>query len=655
MYCKCAQYERKRGGLRFMKLYKGYIETKGKVPVEKYTDPKNLKTYEEIKDKSEFAGVLAQDTVLIDFDDEIHAKKAYELITKNEYKCKVIETRRGIHVLFKKDGFFQKAFTHKQLACGLIADIKLGSKNGIEILKLEGVERKVIYDTEEYETPPAFFRPLSTDEKLDFLGMEEGDGRNDKLFRYILQLVKIMTKEDAKEVVNYINSELFENPLSEKEIEVITRDESFKKAKPAFFSEEGKFYFHIFAKWLMSDKKIIKIDGKIHIYKDGIYVDGSDWVERAMIQEIPGLNRTKRKEVWEYINLIVEEDKQTSLYSQYIAFRNGIYDVVSQTLLPFSPDYIITNKIEWDYNPGAYSKVVDDILTKISCADPKIRAILEEMIGYTFYRRNELGKAFILVGPQSNGKSTLQSMIQQLLGSENISSLDLSDLGERFKTAELYGKLANIGDDIGDKYIDDNNMFKTVVTGGRVIAEKKGQDPFEFKPYTKCVFSANNIPKTRDKTGAVKRRLIIVPFDRVFSPKDADYDPYAGYKVLNGTPECSVDENMSYMINLGLVGLHRVLMNNAFTTSEKVTEKLEEYDKDCNPIKLWYDEIGGVSAIDMEPTSDVYANYIDFTLSNNIKPMSKIEFSRTIKADLGIVSKPTTVGGKSIRIYVKGE
>ena len=67
------------------------------------------------------------------------------------------------------------------------------------------------------------------------------------------------------------------------------------------------------------------------------------------------------------------------------------------------------------------------------------------------YRDNTIGggKAVILVGEKSNGKSTFLHVVKNMLGDKNIASLDLKELGDRFKTAELFGKLANIGDDIG--------------------------------------------------------------------------------------------------------------------------------------------------------------------------------------------------------------
>lgn len=116
---------------------------------------------------------------------------------------------------------------------------------------------------------------------------------------------------------------------------------------------------------------------------------------------------------------------------------------------------VITNKIPWPYNPAAYNELLDHTLDKIACNRPEIRALLEEMIGSTFYRSNTVagGRSFILTGEGANGKSTILVALKTLLGVQNIASLDLKELGDRFKTAELFGKLANIGDDIGSDYM----------------------------------------------------------------------------------------------------------------------------------------------------------------------------------------------------------
>ena len=493
------------------KLYKGFVIAKNKRPIEPIKGVNNFKSLDEIRalNVPEYSGVLKDGVVLIDFDDSKSARIAAKIIKEKKLKCRVIETNKGLHVLFRSSKYFKSCLTNTKLAIGINADIKIGGKNTLEFLKENGVERNIVYDdfndnaTELYDEAPYFFYPIKTD--INLLGMKDGDGRNSTLFKYIIVLMKYMDKIKVKECIKEINDKVFDTPLSQDELNSILRDESFdnvqQNKKGKFFGEKGDFLFDDFANFLVEDKHVIKINNQLHIYKDGVYVNGTEYIEREMINNISKLTQAKRKEVVSYVNLLIEENSNPSLFNNYIAFKNGLYNIMDKTLYPFDKNIIITNRVNWNYNPNAYSKIIDDSLNKLSNNDKEIRTILEEMIGYSFYRQNEMGKAFILVGPQSNGKSTFQGMLQLLLGINNISSIDLKDLSERFKTAELYGKLANIGDDIGDAYIDDNNIFKTIVTGGRVIAEKKGKDPFEFEPYVKCIFSANNIPKTRDKIG----------------------------------------------------------------------------------------------------------------------------------------------------------
>ena len=237
----------------------------------------------------------------------------------------------------------------------------------------------------------------------------------------------------------------------------------------------------------------MKINGRLHIYQAGIYTPSTEAIEKAMVKEIPQLKDAQRKETLKQLNLICEPRKPAPL--EIIAFSNGLYNLKDDTFADFTPDVVITNKIPWAYNPAAYSELLDHTLDNIACGRAEIRALLEEMIGSTFYRSNTVagGGSFILTGEGANGKSTLLDALKDLLGVENIASLDLKELGDRFKTAELFGKLANIGDDIGSEFISQSATFRKLVTGQRVSAEKKGQDPFEFDSFAKLIFSANAI------------------------------------------------------------------------------------------------------------------------------------------------------------------
>lgn len=625
-------------------LFKGYVETKNKKSVEKFKNRTDFKSYEQVERLPEFAGVLADGVILIDIDDYEQSEKLMDIVEDLQLRCRVYETSRGKHFVFFNRGV-ETCRTHASLACGLTADIKLGSRNSLEILKFDGKKREIIYDIfedEEYEDLPRFLLPIKT--TMDFLTMEAGDGRNQALFNYILTLQsEDFSIDEARETIRVINKYVLKDPLDDRELEVILRDEAF--SKPVFY-KKGQFLFDKFATYLKNNNHIIKINGQLHIYREGIYVNGREEIEAEMIRHIPNLNRNKRAEVMSYLDILVRKNTPMSP-ANYIPFRNGVYDISTDEFLDFSPDIVTVNKINYDYRPGAQSEIVDNMLDKLAVGDRSVRNLLEEVVGYCFYRRNELRKSFILIGDKANGKSTYLDMIKTLLGDENTSALDLKELGDRFKTAELFGKLANIGDDIGDDFIANPAVFKKLVSGDRINAERKGQDPFDFNNYGKLVFSANNIPRIKDKSGAVISRLVIIPFDARFSPDDPDFDPYIKYKLRQ-------PENMEYLIQVGIRGLKRVLERQRFTTSERVQKELVEYEENNNPVLLFFKEVEE-DAIINNPTRDAYRKYTEFCIANSFQPMSNVEFSKQVKKHYRVEIVDKKIKGKKYRIFERRE
>lgn len=623
-----------------MELFKGYVPTKDKKCLKKFKNATDLENYRQVKNLPEFAGILAEDVILIDVDDYDQSEIMMNMVEELQLRCRVYETSRGKHFLFK-NGDVESNKIHTKLACGLEADIKLGTRNSYSILKFNGKERKIIYDIfedEEYETVPKYFTPIKTN--LDFLNMEAGDGRNQSLFNYILTLQSNdFSVDEARTTIELINKFVLTDKLDDDELQTILRDDAFKK--PIFFSK-GKFLFDKFAVYLKNNNHIVRINNQLHIYHEGIYIEGQSEIEAAMIEHIPNLNRSKRTEITSYLDILIRKNVKPGS-ANLIAFKNGIYDLDTDEMLDFSPDIIITNKINHNFNPSAYNELADKTLDKLACGDKAVRALLEEAIGYCFFRRNELRKSFILTGDKKNGKSTYLAVLKELLGDENTSALDLNELGDRFSSASLFGKLANIGDDIADDFIANPAIFKKIVSGDWIKGENKGQKEFFFKPYCKLIFSANNIPRIKDKSGAVLDRLVIIPFDAQFDKNDPDFDPYIKYKLIQ-------EESLEYLIVLGLKGLKRVLENQSFTRSDKVQRSITEYQETNNPILLFFKE--DVKIVN-EPTNEVYKKYNEFCLANSFTPMSNIEFSKQVKKHYGLEIKSKSINGKKYRIFIE--
>ena len=70
--------------------------------------------------------------------------------------CFLTWTKTAIHIC-------ETCKTKKPLAVGIIADIKVGHRNSLEVLKFDGKEREIEYDKledEEYQTVPKYLLPV---------------------------------------------------------------------------------------------------------------------------------------------------------------------------------------------------------------------------------------------------------------------------------------------------------------------------------------------------------------------------------------------------------------------------------------------------------------------------------------------------------------
>lgn len=638
-------------------VFQAYFEGKWKKPTKSTRNKDNYLSFEAASKYPCFGAILSPGFVDISFDSKEMYEAFISMAEANDWRCLCLPSTKGGHTYWRNTNKkIAKGGESKKLAVGLVADIHHGATyiplrvygvNPNDSSDVRNEERFPpdydVWDGEDYQEVPEELLPVNTKENLWM--MSDGDGRNECLYSYILTLQSQLQLDDdtIRRILTNTSDFVFSQPLDKNELDVILRDEAFQK--PSFFNG-STFLFDRFAEYLKSSSHIVKINEQLHIFKDGIYANGYRQIETEMIKTIPNLKKTQRREVLDYLELIAEPLEMAD--ARYIAFRNGIYDVLSNTMQPFTPDIVITNQIPWDYVPDAYNTLADNTLNKLACGNKAIRMLLEECIGYCFYRRNELRKAFFLTGGKANGKSTFLALVKVILGDGNVSALDLKEMGDRFSTAMMFGKLANIGDDISDDFLQGAQVatFKKVVTGERIKAERKGQDPFEFNPYIKLLFSANDIPRMKDKTGAVLSRLEIIPFNASFTKDDPDYDPFIKYKLIQ-------QDSIEYLIRLGIEGLRRVLTDDrGFTVCEQVQQQLKEYEEENNPIIAFIAD-QGVEMIENEPTADVYKRYQVFCAENNMNPMSNIVFSKQINKRLCLEVVLKKVSGKVYKIFRK--
>jgi len=258
---------------------------------------------------------------------------------------------------------------------------------------------------------------------------------------------------------------------------------------------------------------------RIYMYKDGVYREnGESFIMRILEEELGNkINTYYSNEIINHIKRMSLKDRDEIIEApiNLLCVENGVLDMNTNIMLSHTPELIFFNKLSVVYNNQVDCKKWKKFLFEVcSLQDAKK---LQHFIGYSLIRRNIYQKALMLYGPGGGGKSTFLETIRKLFGIENSKSILLQDIEEnRFTRIELFGKMVNIAPDIPAKALSTSSRFKAIVAGDGISGEKKGKDPFEFIPYCKLLFSANQIPETYDFSEAFFRRWVLVEFPHNF-------------------------------------------------------------------------------------------------------------------------------------------
>ena len=381
---------------------------------------------------------------------------------------------------------------------------------------------------------------------------------------------------------------------------LVDPQEAVKEVLPDFFDEKGRFLHNVLGDFLIDRYGCCKINGSVHIYDNGIYRPGEEALHTAMVDLLPSLSTSRRRECFNYIKVCRATPEKKLAPPHLIPFRHRVYNLKTGEFLDYSPEMVFLNRFPWDYHPDApYCKTVADTLTAIASGDAEVLKLILESFGNCFYLLNSYRGAVALYGPSgSNGKSTLLNMLKRMVGAENASYLSLQDTAQRFRLMEVYGKAANIGDDIPDSVLLDSSLFKKLATGETVIAEKKGQDPVSFQSYAKFFFALNGLPPVKDKSEAFFSRILLVPMNADFST--------AGRRDASLKDREWTQEEMEYLVMLAMDGLKRLLSKGEFTKPPCVMRAMAEYELENNPILGFLDEYGSLVN---QPTEKVYSDF----------------------------------------------
>lgn len=582
--------------------------------------------------------IIPEPYVVVDIDDMGEAERLTALVQVENIKCQIMQTTRGRHFWFVSDRPVKNT-VKTMTAIGLRADYRSYGKQSQVCVRLNGQWRQWLtdYPWDEIALLPRWLRPLKQN-KYTFLGMKDGDGRNNALYEYQCILSSHgFSRDEGFQTLRLINRYIFDEPLQPKELDIICREDAYPTVSEEsdldapWFGARGKFLHNIMGDLLTEEMPIVSLHGQLYIYRDGRYQPGENAILRAIVKKFPEAKRTQQTEVLNYLGIQKHID-EAPVDEYVINVLNGRLNLKTGELTPHTPDALDFQQINAAFDKTAYCEALDHMLVRIFCGDAQLYKLFEELLGYCLLKNCRMQQIFIFFGDGNNGKSTLLRVITSFIGAGNYTTLSLQDLETTFRPAELENKLVNLGDDIPYTTIKDSSRLKSISSGENVLVERKNKDPFILRNYATLIYTTNKMPHVNDKSYGFYRRLTLIPLDARFSKDDPDYDPDISQKVVT-------DEARSYLLNMAVRGLRR-LLKHGFTKSSKVEKAKDTYREKSSTTLTWVAEnaIGEADILE-KSTGEVYFQFKSWCETEGIEKVPKqLNFTEEIKKAFEVVT-----------------
>ncbi|WP_046402254.1 phage/plasmid primase, P4 family [Staphylococcus aureus] len=394
-------------------------------------------------------------------------------------------------------------------------------------------------------------------------------------------------------------------------------------------NRKPKFNHTIMAKFICQEYHIVRYpdaDSDIYIYNTQTGIYELDKTGRKLRKIIRSLDNLKDNSVKEVRNYIVDMcDVRSVVNNEYVAVKNGLVHYHTKIFRTFTPDIFVIDKLPTAYNPNAYDEFVDTTIQKVSCNHETTIMNIYEMFAQVLYPKILIDKIIYLLGTVAdNGKSTVQHMIKATFDSGGrISSVSSQRLANNhFAGSSIYGKMANMVDDLPNIEIEDAGNIKTAITGGYLEIEQKGKASQSVRMQTPFIIASNHYPKFKESGEQINKRLHIIPFNYSFK------DDQERLSVTESTNKIYNKSAKEYVLKLAIDTLADMLQRDGsyITPNERSDKSAELFSDNNNPLSE-YLENRNIDFFLNNPGAETYKDYKVWCHSNFIrKPVNKDDF-----------------------------
>lgn len=311
--------------------------------------------------------------------------------------------------------------------------------------------------------------------------------------------------------------------------------------------------------------------------------------------------------------------KQTAAErKKYIPLQNGLFNLETLELEPHRHDLFFTCQCDFGYDPDAVAPVFSRYINKSLVIregerwkpDGMLVNFTYEALGYCLTARTDLKASFWLFGEKNSGKSTLLTLLKNLMGSMH-TTIDLNQLStNRFLLASAIGKRVVTFSEMDEDARIPEALYKTIVGGSdEIYTDVKNRTGVSFVPEFKLLWAMNNLPRIVDRSGATFARLYMIPFNRTIPEHER----------IEGLDKILMSER-SGIFNYLIAAYKRLLKRGHFDVPEQSLQLREQITEDNDTEKFILDEIAFLEPSESISSAELYDAYASACKRFGFKP-----------------------------------
>lgn len=389
----------------------------------------------------------------------------------------------------------------------------------------------------------------------------------------------------------------------------------------------GKYIQEI-SKCVLNCIRIVRLDNSnsIYVYSNlGYYVKAEPWLIPAITKrliESVGL-------IWRFsddkaINTAIMRDCTNTISAfnsnNSINLKNGVFNLTTGAFETHNPENsLFTYVLDYEYNPTADCPLFKKFIKETACNDHNMQLVLQEIIGYSLSVDVKAEKAFFFYGKGCNGKSILATIINNLVGSEQICAVSLSALSENFGMSAMINKRVNIASE--NEVLPNSERLKSLISCDKINIPIKYKEDWSGVLFTKHIFLMNSLPQTNDLTHGFFRKIMIIPFNNNISPSEIDIR--LKDKLLL---------ELSGILNWAYSGYRRLVEQNyVFTFCNAIDDILKYYMSRENPTKDFFFDNYIKDNNSSILKSEIYEDYVVWCNNMGYEIMNRQKFHNALK------------------------